>query len=65
MNTTIGLSNGLNLNVEHDLPLNLKEGDTIKIEIPTKKVTDKTKGINNKELTITGVWKTVKDIETL
>ena len=65
MKTTIELSNGLNLDIEHDLPLYLKEGDSIKIEIPTQNITDKTKSINNKEYTIVGIWKTVKDIDAL
>ena len=65
MKTTIELSNGLNLDIEHVSPLYLKEGDSIKIEIPTQEITDKTKSINNKEFTIVGVWETVKDIDAL
>ncbi len=51
MKTTIELSNGLNLDIEHVSPLYLKKGDSI--------------SINNKEYIIVGIWETVKDIDAL
>lgn len=63
METTICLSNGISLLIQHKEPLSLKEGDIIKLEIPPIDV--EIKHINNIELEITNIWRTIKDIKNI
>jgi len=56
METTVCLDNGFSLLIEHKLPISLKEGDIIKLQCV---------GIEDEKFEITGIWKTIKDVDTI
>ncbi len=59
MKTVIILDINKELEVEHDLPLNLKVGSTIKLEIPETEKSIKTNFIDDVPLKIIGIYSSI------